>query len=231
MLKYCCNTFHALKITFANEIGRLSQALRVDAHAVMDLVCRDNSLNISTAYLKPGFAFGGSCLPKDLRALLYTAKTHDVAVPMLNNVLASNQLHIEHAIDVVLATGKKSAGMLGLSFKSDTDDLRESPLVMMAERLIGKGLDLRIYDPEVNLSRLTGANRRYIEDTIPHLAALMYERREDGIEESEVVIVGINNESVIEKLVSVLQKKQFIFDLVNVADRERLRCEYQGICW
>jgi GDP-mannose 6-dehydrogenase len=180
MLKYCCNAFHALKITFANEVGRLSQALSVDPHAVMDLVCRDRNLNISSAYLKPGFAFGGSCLPKDLKALLYMSKNEDVAVPMLANILGSNQLHIERAVELVLRTQKKAVGLLGLSFKSDTDDLRESPLVAMAERLLGKGCKLRIYDPQVQVSRLVGANRQYIEETIPHLASLMCERFEDG---------------------------------------------------
>jgi GDP-mannose 6-dehydrogenase len=231
MLKYCCNAFHALKITFANEIGRLSQALEVDPHQVMDLVCRDTNLNISRVYLRPGFAFGGSCLPKDLRALLYTTKTHDVAVPMLGNILGSNQIHVERAIDMILATRRKSVGMLGLSFKSDTDDLRESPLVLMAERLIGKGLNLRIYDPEVHLSRLTGANRRYIEETIPHLASLMHERLEDVVENSQAIVVGINTEAVIKTLPRLLQKDQFVLDLVNIPDRTHLRCEYQGICW
>ena len=153
MLKYSCNIFHALKATFANEVGRLSQAMGVESHAVMEMVCRDTRLNISPAYLRPGFAFGGSCLPKDLKAMLYVAKSKDVSVPMLENVLTSNTIHIDHAINAVLESGKKSIGLIGLSFKSGTDDLRESPLVVMAERFIGKGLNLRIYDPEVNVAR------------------------------------------------------------------------------
>src|SRR5687767_5413119 len=167
MLKYACNAFHALKVTFANEIGRISQSAGVDPHEVMKLLCMDRQLNISSAYLRPGFAFGGSCLPKDLKALLYAAKSRDVELPMLANVLPSNAAHIEHAIDTVLASGKRSVGMIGLSFKAGTDDLRESPFVLMAERFIGKGLNLCIFDPEVHVSRLIGANRRFIEETIP----------------------------------------------------------------
>src|SRR5262249_17755370 len=154
-----CNAFHALKVTFANEIGRLSQAVGVDPHDVMQLVCMDRQLNISSAYLRPGFAFGGSCLPKDLKALLYLAKSSDIELPMLSNILPSNAAHIEHAIEQVLASGRRSIGMIGLSFKAGTDDLRESPLVIMAERFIGKGLHLSIYDPKVNVARLIGANR------------------------------------------------------------------------
>jgi len=173
MLKYACNAFHALKITFANEMGRVCQPLGIDSHDLMDLVCLDTRLNISRAYLRPGFAYGGSCLPKDLAALRHLAGQHDVTIPMLAAVPQSNEAHLDHAIATVLATGKKSVGMIGLSFKSGTDDLRESPLVVMAEHFIGKGLTLRIYDPDVNLSRLTGANRRYIEESIPHLGSLM----------------------------------------------------------
>ena len=169
MLKYACNSFHALKITFANEIGRISQAAQVDPHAVMALLCDDKQLNISPAYLRPGFAFGGSCLPKDLRALCYLAGRQDVSTPMLSAIADSNRMHLEHAVELVLATGARSVGMLGLSFKSGTDDLRESPLVVMAERFIGKGLAVQIYDPHVNLSRLVGANRRYIEDVATEL--------------------------------------------------------------
>jgi GDP-mannose 6-dehydrogenase len=238
MLKYCCNAFHALKITFANEVGRLSQALGVDPHAVMDLVCRDKNLNISTAYLKPGFAFGGSCLPKDLRALLYVSKNEDMAVPMLANILGSNQLHVERAVELVLATRKKTVGLLGLSFKSDTDDLRESPLVAMAERLLGKGCKLRIYDPQVRIydpqvqvSRLVGANRQYIEETIPHLASLMCERFEDVIEQSEVIVIGMSSDLLEKKLPNLLGEHQAALDLVNIPTRQQLRCQYQGVCW
>jgi len=231
MVKYACNIFHALKATFANEIGRLSQAMNVDSHAVMDLVCRDTRLNISPAYLKPGFAFGGSCLPKDLKAMLYVAKTGDVSVPMLANVLTSNAVHIDHAIDAVLNSGKKSIGLIGLSFKSGTDDLRESPLVVMAERFIGKGLDLHIYDPEVNVARLMGANRRFIEETIPHIASLMTKNCESLVEKAEVLIVGLSDKAIMDVLVQATRDDQIILDLVNIPQKDRIRGKYQGVCW
>ncbi|WP_447968758.1 nucleotide sugar dehydrogenase [Nitrospira sp. M1] len=231
MVKYACNIFHALKATFANEIGRLSQAMTVDSHAVMDMVCRDTRLNISPAYLRPGFAFGGSCLPKDLKAMLYVAKTKDVSVPMLANVLTSNTVHIDHAIETVLNAGKKSIGLIGLSFKSGTDDLRESPLVVMAERFIGKGLDLQIYDPEVNVARLMGANRRFIEETIPHIASLMTKNCESLVEKADVLIVGLNDKAIMEVLVQQTRDDQIILDLVNIPQKNRLRGNYQGVCW
>lgn len=231
MLKYCCNVFHAIKIVFANEIGRLCQALEVNPHEVMNLFCRDRHLNISPAYLKPGFAFGGSCLAKDLKALLYQAKSKDVVVPMLSNVLPSNSIHIEHAVNMVLSFEKRSVGMLGLSFKSGTDDLRDSPLVVMAEFLIGKGKNLKIFDPEVNLSRVTGANRRYIETTIPHIESLMADRCEDVIEGSEVVVVGLPDKRITEMLYSKCRKDQIILDLTGAADRGKISGKYYGLCW
>jgi len=231
MLKYCCNVFHAIKIVFANEIGRLCQSLEVNPHEVMNLFCQDKHLNISPAYLKPGFAFGGSCLPKDLKALLYQAKTKDVVLPMLSNVLPSNSIHIEHAINMVLSFEKRSVGMLGLSFKSGTDDLRDSPLVVMAEYLIGKGKNLKIFDPEVNLSRVTGANRRYIETTIPHIESLMSDRCEDVIKGSEVIVVGLPDKRITETLYSQCRKDQIILDLTGVADRSKISGKYYGLCW
>jgi len=231
MLKYTCNMFHTLKVTFANEVGRLCQASGVNSHEVMDLACRDTHLNISTAYLRPGFAFGGSCLSKDLQAMLYMAKSSDVVAPMLAGILPSNQLHIEHAIDMVLATGKKTIGMIGLSFKSGTDDLRESPLVVMAERFIGKGLNLCIYDPEVNLSRLVGVNKRFIEESIPHIASLMTESCEDLVEGAEVIIVGLNDKALLDMLYQKTREQHLILDLVKIPHREKLRGQYQGLCW
>jgi GDP-mannose 6-dehydrogenase len=230
-LKYACNAFHALKVTFANEVGRLAQALSVDSHEVMRLVCRDTRLNISPAYLRPGFAFGGSCLPKDLKALLYMGKGKDVVTPMLASLLPSNRVHIDHAIDRVLADGRRAVGMLGLSFKSGTDDLRESPLVTLAERFIGKGLKLRIYDPEVNLSRLIGANRRYIEESIPHIGSLMSPSLAEMVQPSDIVIVGLGDKRLLGELASLTQDHQLVLDLVNVPEREKLRGQYQGICW
>ncbi len=231
LLKYACNAFHALKITFANEIGRLAQALEVDPHAVMELLCQDRRLNISTAYLKPGFAYGGSCLPKDLRALLHMAGRADVTIPMLSAVAPSNQLQIDHAVQAVLATGSRSVGMLGLSFKSGTDDLRESPLVAMAERFIGKGLGLRIYDPDVSVSRLVGANRRYIEETIPHIGLLMSDDLQAVIDGSEVLVVGLRSEAVVEAVAERSRPDQHILDLVNLPERARRQGRYRGICW
>ncbi len=231
MVKYCCNNFHALKITFANETARLCEALGVDAFQVMDLVCKDRQLNISPAYLKPGFAFGGSCLPKDLRATLYLAKTRDVELPMLGNVLASNRMHVEHAIAKVLASGRRRVGMIGLSFKTGTDDLRESPLVLIAEQFIGKGLSLLVYDPEVHLSRLLGANRRFIEQHVPHIGSLMREDIESVIGESDVLVVGLSDTKIFEALTRNVREDQLVLDLVNIPRREALRGKVVGLCW
>lgn len=231
MLKYCCNNFHALKITFANETARLCEALGVDAFQVMDLVCKDRQLNISPAYLKPGFAFGGSCLPKDLRATLYLAKTRDVELPMLGNVLQSNRMHVEHAIAKVLASGRRRVGMIGLSFKAGTDDLRESPLVLIAEQFIGKGLSLLVYDPEVHLSRLLGANRRFIEQHVPHIGSLMREDIESVIAGSDLLVVGLGDARVFEALARHVREDQVVLDLVNIPQSEALRGKVMGLCW
>jgi GDP-mannose 6-dehydrogenase len=230
-LKMACNAFHALKITFANEIGRISQSLQVDSHEVMRLLCKDTRLNISTAYMRPGFAFGGSCLPKDLRALTYLARTNDVNVPLLSSLLASNRVHIDHAIDRVLRSGSRKIGMLGLAFKTGTDDLRESPLVTVAKRLIGEGCELRIYDPEVQLSRLLGANRRYIEENIPHIGSLLCSDIGAMIEPSQVIIVGVLTRELNAKLLKLCRPDQYVLDLVNMPDRQDLRARYEGVCW
>jgi GDP-mannose 6-dehydrogenase len=231
MVKYCCNNFHALKITFANETARLCEALGVDAFQVMDLVCKDRQLNISPAYLKPGFAFGGSCLPKDLRATMYLAKTRDVELPMLANVLQSNRVHVEHAIAKVLASGRRRVGMIGLSFKTGTDDLRESPLVLIAEQFIGKGLSLLVYDPEVHLSRLLGANRRFIEQHVPHIGSLMRGDIESVIAGSDLLVVGLSNASIFEALARHVREDQVVLDLVNIPRSEALRAKVMGLCW
>ena len=231
MVKYCCNNFHALKITFANETARLCEALGVDAFQVMDLVCKDRQLNISPAYLKPGFAFGGSCLPKDLRATLYLAKTRDVELPMLGNVLGSNRVHVEHAIAKVLASGRRRVGMIGLSFKTGTDDLRESPLVVIAEQFIGKGLSLLVYDPEVHMSRLLGANRRFIEQHVPHIGSLMREDIESVIAGSDFLVVGLSDTKIFEALARHVREDQLVLDLVNIPRREAMRGKVIGLCW
>ena len=230
-LKYACNAFHALKITFANEIGRIAQACEVNPHEVMRLLGLDAQLNISTAYLRPGFAFGGSCLPKDLRALLDIAKRRDVETPMLASLLPSNRVQIERAVDTVLADGGRAVGMLGLSFKPGTDDLRESPMVALAERFIGKGLTLRIYDPDVSLSRLIGANRRYIQESIPHIGSLMRDNLEEVVAASDIVIVGLADRAVLADLRRHTRAEQLILDLVNMPERSGLRGRYRGICW
>jgi len=231
MMKYCCNNFHALKITFANETARLCEALGVDPFQVMDLVCRDKQLNISPAYLRPGFAFGGSCLPKDLRATAYLAKKHDVELPMLGSIMASNRVHVEAAIAKVLATGMRRVGMVGLSFKSGTDDLRESPLVTLAEHFIGKGLKLSVFDPEVHLSRLLGANRRFIEQHIPHIDSLISADLDSVLEESEVIVIGLKSPQVIEALDRSCRADHVVLDLVNLPNRSDVRGRYIGMCW
>jgi GDP-mannose 6-dehydrogenase len=231
MLKYACNTFHALKVTFANEIGRICQSAGVDPHEVMKLLCMDRQLNISPAYLKPGFAFGGSCLPKDLKALVYMAKSTDVEVPMLAAIMPSNTAHIEHAIEQVLASGKRRVGMLGLSFKAGTDDLRESPLVIMAERFIGKGLQLSIYDPQVNVARLIGANRRFIEESIPHIASVMTSDIEQLVREADVLVVATRIPEVLAALAAHTRPEQLLLDVAMLPDREAHSAQYRGVCW
>ena len=231
MLKYACNAFHAVKITFANEIGRLSQSVGVDARSVMELVCKDKRLNISPAYMKPGFAFGGSCLPKDLRALTYVGKLKDVTTPMLGNVMGSNRAHIDHALDLAMNAGRRRIGLVGLSFKAGTDDLRESPLVTVAERLIGKGFDLRIFDPEVNLSRLLGANKRYIEHSIPHIGSLVVEQCAAALEHAEVLVVGLASKPLLPQIVAGIRPDHVVVDLVGLP-RADLKCAaYHGVCW
>jgi len=231
MVKYCCNNFHALKITFANETARLCDALGVDPFQVMDLVCRDTQLNISRAYLKPGFAFGGSCLPKDLRATMYLAKQHDVDLPMHGAILSSNRAHTDVALAKILETGKRRVGMIGLAFKSGTDDLRESPLVLLAEQLIGKGLTLRVYDPEVHLSSLLGGNRRYIEEHLPHIGALVRSDLEGVIADVDVLVVGLNDKRTVEGLSRLARADQVVIDLANIGGRSGLKADYVGLTW
>jgi GDP-mannose 6-dehydrogenase len=230
MVKYSCNNFHAVKITFANEMARLCCALGVDPFEVMRLVCQDTHLNISAAYLKPGFAFGGSCLPKDLRAITYLARSHDVDVPMLSAVLPSNRAHFDQAVIKILASGRHRVGMLGLSFKQGTDDLRESPAVALAERLIGKGLSLLIYDTEVHLSNLLGANRRFIATHVPHIGSLLRADIGDVIGASEVVVVGVKDARVIDGLKQHLRDDHVVLDLVNI-QRDGMRGTFEGLCW
>ena len=230
-VKYCCNNFHALKITFANETARLCEALGVDPFTVMDLVCKDRQLNISPAYLKPGFAFGGSCLPKDLRATMHLAKTHDVDLPMHAAILPSNRAHIDHAIAKVLASGKRRVGMIGLSFKAGTDDLRESPLVLIAEHFIGKGLSLLVYDPEVQLSNLLGANRRFIQQHMPHIGQLIRNDLSDVVDESDVLVLGFNDAATVAGVRERVRDGQLVIDLAGLPQRGEGFAAYEGLCW
>jgi GDP-mannose 6-dehydrogenase len=230
-VKYSCNNFHALKITFANETARLCEAMNVDPFEVMDLVCKDRQLNISPAYLKPGFAFGGSCLPKDLRATLYFAKSRDVDLPMHAAILASNRSHVEHAIAKVLATGKRRIGVIGLSFKTGTDDLRESPMVALAEHLIGKGLSLLVYDPGVHLSQLLGANKRFIEEHVPHIGSLIRSDMNAVVAESDVLIVGLADRKAFAELRRLVRKEQTVIDLAHIEDAREWPCTVDGLCW
>jgi len=229
MVKYASNCFHALKVTFANEIGNMCKALGVDSHQVMDIFCQDTKLNLSPYYLKPGFAFGGSCLPKDLRAINYKAKELDVEAPLLNSILVSNRLQVERAVDMVLRTGRKNVGVLGLSFKSGTDDLRESPIVTLIETLLGKGLKLSIYDRDVEPARLFGANKEYIEREIPHISALMHSELHDVIERSEIIIIA-KQEHEFRAVSEKLNNGRIVIDLVRLLEVEDGRKTYQGLC-
>ena len=231
MLKYSCNAFHALKVAFANEMGTLAKSLGVDGHRVMQLFAMDRKLNVSPAYLKPGFAFGGSCLPKDLRLLMHTARQHDLALPLLTSILDSNRVHLDRALQRILATGEKRIGILGLSFKVGTDDLRESPSVVLIEALIGKGFEVKIYDSDVMLARLVGANKRFIDKEIPHISCLMSSDLKTVIDQSEVIVVSKPSPEFQDALVAHAGDK-LIFDLARVSlNGAAGAMRYEGICW
>jgi GDP-mannose 6-dehydrogenase len=229
--KYADNSFHALKIGFANELGAICGALGLDSHRVMDVFLADRKLNISPAYLKPGFAFGGSCLPKDLRGLVHAANRADVRVPILSHVLPSNEEHLKRAFDLVVRTGKRKVGLFGLSFKPGTDDLRESPMVELAERLLGKGYDLRIYDANVSLSRLLGANREYIEQRLPHLGQLLAGSVAEVLDHAEVCLLASTDADVLAALPPGGDRT--VIDLVRLPDAEARRADegYVGLAW
>lgn len=231
MTKYADNAFHGLKIGFANEIGAICRALGLDSHQVMDLFLADRKLNVSPAYLRPGFAFGGSCLPKDLRGLIYAARSADVSVPILEHVLPSNTQHLQRAFDLVTGFGRRRIGLFGLSFKPGTDDLRESPLVELAERLLGKGYQLRIYDANVSLSRLLGANKEYVESHLPHLGELLSDSVQEVLDHAEVCVIGSAEPAVRSALAGA--DNRLMVDLVRLPDASELRVRpgYVGLAW
>jgi GDP-mannose 6-dehydrogenase len=230
MLKYICNAFHAMKIVFANEVGIIAKSVGVDSQALMQLFCSDEKLNISRAYLQPGFAFGGSCLPKDVRSLAYCAREHDLKVPMLEAVLSSNQIHIQRGIDLILQTGKKRVGVLGLSFKPDTDDLRESPMVELVKALLGEGCQVKIYDEKVKLSAIVGANREFVEKEIPHIGALLEDTIEEVVRHSEVIVVG-RDAREFRQLRELLRPDQIVVELARSRNLEGTSARRVGICW
>jgi GDP-mannose 6-dehydrogenase len=230
MVKYADNAWHALKVGFANEVGSFCKALGVDAHKVMEIFCQDQKLNLSPYYLKPGFAFGGSCLPKDLRALLYKAKTLDVQLPILASVLPSNQLQVERAIQAVVDKGNRKVGILGFSFKAGTDDLRESPVVELAERLIGKGYELRFYDRNVSLACLHGANRDYILNRIPHISRLMVPTVQDVLDHAQTIVIG-NAAPEFADVPRRIGDGQTVIDFVRVCNSRTILGVYEGLCW
>jgi GDP-mannose 6-dehydrogenase len=230
MIKYIDNSWHALKIGFANEIGILCKSFSVDAHKAMEIFFMDTKLNISPAYLLPGFAFGGSCLPKDLRALAYAAKSHDLELPILNSILPSNDLQVARGLKLIMEKGKKRIGILGFSFKPGTDDLRESPMIEIIERLTGKGYDVRIYDRNVQIASLVGANRDFILNRIPHISRLMVESMDAVLNHAETIVIG-HKEKEFEKVPELLSEGQSLVDFVCISNSGKNHGAYDGICW
>ena len=230
MVKYVNNSWHALKIGYANEIGNLCKAFSIDAHQVMKIFCQDTKLNISPAYLMPGFAFGGSCLPKDLRAISYQAKMHDLQLPILTSILPSNEMQVSRGLQLIMQRGHKQIGILGFSFKAGTDDLRESPVIEVIERLIGKGHDLRIYDKNVKLAKLVGANRDFILNRIPHISRLMVDDVDAVLKHAQTVVIG-NNDPEFRQVPERLREDQYLVDFIRVLPGKSQNGKYDGICW
>lgn len=230
MVKYIDNVWHALKIGFANEIGNLSKSLGIDGHSLMDIFCKDTKLNISSSYLKPGFAFGGSCLPKDLRAIIYRARNLDLNLPILNAILPSNVLQIERSLRMIMEKDNKKVGVLGFSFKAGTDDVRESPMVEVIERLLGKGYDICIYDRNVKLASLVGANRDYLLNRIPHISSLMVESIDDVLSHADTLVIG-NNDIEFSGILNRIKNGQVVVDLVRIVEKMTDKELYDGICW
>ena len=229
MVKYTDNTWHAVKVAFANEIGNICKAVGIDGHKVMEIFCQDTKLNLSPYYMKPGFAFGGSCLPKDVRALTYKARTLDLDLPLLNAILPSNHKQVEKGIKMIVDKGARKVGILGFSFKAGTDDLRESPLVDVIEYLLGKGYELKLYDRNVNLAALTGANQDYILNHIPHISKLMVTTMQDVLDFADTIVIG-NGAAEFTTVPGSLKPHQHIVDLVRIS-KEQSGEQYDGICW
>lgn len=229
MVKYTDNTWHALKVAFTNEIGNICKSVGIDGHKVMDIFCKDTKLNLSSYYMKPGFAFGGSCLPKDVRALSYKGRNLDLELPVLNAIMLSNEQQIEKSIRMITEKGKRKVGVLGFAFKAGTDDLRESPIVNVIEYLIGKGYDLRLYDKNVNLAALTGANRDYILNHIPHISKLMVQSLDEVLEFGETLVIG-NGAEEFRAVPALLKPDQVVVDLVRISQAQS-GGQYDGICW
>ena len=231
MVKYINNSYHAVKVAFANEVGRLCAALKIDSHAVMNTFCKDTKQNLSAYYLKPGFAFGGSCLPKDLRAILYKAKSMDVPMELFQSALVSNRTQVEAGIDMIERLGSKKIGLLGLSFKAGTDDLRESPMVVLVETLHGRGYDIKIYDENVSLSRLMGSNKAYLEQELPHISEMLHESMEEVVQSSETIVIG-NPDARFASAVDKLSDGKHLVDLVRIVPEWKNESEnYHGIGW
>lgn len=230
MVKYVDNIWHGLKVGFANEVGNVAKALDIDGHRVMEIFCQDTKLNLSPYYLKPGFAFGGSCIPKDLRAFTYKARTLDLSLPILESILPSNELQIRKAFEMVTSRDERKIGILGFTFKAGTDDLRESPMVELIERLIGKGYDVRIYDKNVNIARLVGGNREYILSHIPHLAAIIVDSIDRIVEHADVIVIG-NGDPEFRGVPERLNRRQHLVDLIRIKDIVSQGESYDGICW
>ena len=231
MVKYADNSFHALKVTFANEIGNVCKEMDCDSHRVMEIFCLDTKLNLSPYYLKPGFAFGGSCLPKDVRAIVHKARLLDIETPVLGAILESNKKQIEKVVRQLCFFKGRTLGFLGLSFKHGTDDLRESPMVELIETMLGKGFDIRICDQHVSIARLVGSNKEYIEQEIPHISSLMCDTPKELIDRSDVIVVGNYCEEFNEALNRHVDNRHVVIDLVRIARQPTFKGEYRGICW
>ena len=231
MVKYINNSYHAVKVAFANEVGRLCEALQIDSHAVMNIFCKDTKQNLSAYYLKPGFAFGGSCLPKDLRAILYKAKSLNVDMELFQSTLTSNRTQVEAGVKLIERLGNKKVGLLGLSFKAGTDDLRESPMVTLVETLSGRGFDIKIFDENVSLSRLMGSNKAFIEQELPHVSELLIESMDEVISQSDTIVIG-NPDPRFASVVDSISKDKHVVDLVRIVPEwKSTAANYHGIGW